>query len=69
MNLDFGIYAKYKKILGLTDKDIADRLGISRTYLNAIVNGKRREVGTIVKDIAQIIGIAENELKGDYDGD
>jgi len=49
----------------MTQTEMAKKLGISRTYLNGILNGKRKPSIKLAKKIAKLMGISYLELRKD----
>lgn len=47
---------------GLTQKELAERIGMDRKYLNKIVRGVRRP-GTYSSVLAQELGISEDDIR------
>jgi transcriptional regulator with XRE-family HTH domain len=52
-----------RKILNLSQKDFADSICISNTYLAGVENGSRRANDRIVKLCSMVFGISETWLK------
>lgn len=48
--------------LGLERGDLADRAGISYSYLAAIENGQRRPSSTVLRSIAEALGVRSHML-------
>lgn len=51
-----------RKKAGLTQEQIAERVGIDRTYFNAIENGRRRPALDIAIRIAQLLGVEVTDI-------
>ena len=46
-----------RKIKGLTQQEVADRVGISRTYYSQIENGDRDPATTVITNIAKTLDV------------
>ena len=46
-----------RKIKGLTQQEVADRVGISRTYYSQIENGERDPATTVITTIAKVLEV------------
>ena len=53
-----------RKALGITQADLAARLGISASYLNLIESDKRNIGGALLKQIADHLGVAVDLFDG-----
>jgi len=53
-----------RRALGITQAALSARLGISASYLNLIEAGKRNIGGSLLKRIAEALGLAIDELDG-----
>lgn len=51
------ILEQKRKERGLTQQDMADKIGVSRQYYNELENKKRQPSVTAAKKIAQILGL------------
>jgi transcriptional regulator with XRE-family HTH domain len=47
-----------RKLKGITQQEIANRVGISRTYYSQIENGDRDPSATIITNIAKALGVS-----------
>jgi transcriptional regulator with XRE-family HTH domain len=47
-----------RKLKGITQQEIANRVGISRTYYSQIENGDRDPAATIITGIAKALGVS-----------
>ena len=63
--MDIGQQLKvYMKRLGLTQKDIAERLGVSQPFISAICRGEKYPSTENILSICELLGITPNELFG-----
>lgn len=46
-----------RKLKGLTQQEVADRVGISRTYYSQIENGDRDPATTVITNIAKALDV------------
>lgn len=53
-----------RRALGITQSRLASEAGISASYLNLIESNKRNIGGTLLKRIADVLGVALDELDG-----
>ena len=59
---------KYRCKLGLTEKELAMRVGICRQYLNRLENGSRRNPSyNVLSKLAQELGVTVNDLVNNTD--
>lgn len=60
---DAGLYLEDKrKKKGITSAEAAEKLGISRTYLSEIENGRKLPSDKLIQDLADFYGISEVDL-------
>lgn len=53
----------FRKLKGLTQQELADRTGISLAVIGAVERGNRRPEEQVLIQIADVLGIALQELK------
>ena len=53
---------KYRQIQGLTQKQLADKVGISGAFMSLIEQGKNNPSDENLKKIAQVLGVSVEEL-------
>ena len=53
-----------RREIGITQAELARRIGISASYLNLIEWNKRRIAGTLLRNIAESLNLAIEELDG-----
>ena len=51
-----------RKLKDLTQQDVADNVGISRTYYSQIENGERDPATTIITSIAKTLGVDISDI-------
>ncbi|NLB53186.1 MAG: helix-turn-helix transcriptional regulator [Syntrophomonadaceae bacterium] len=56
----------YRELMGLTQKEVAEIIGISRQYLSEIENFKRNVGGRIIQALAKLLGVTTEELFFDH---
>lgn len=54
----------FRKLKGMTQTELADRLGVSIGLLGAIERGNRHAESSIIVRISEILGIDTDELTG-----
>ena len=55
---------EYRRQLGVTQAEMARRIGISASYLNLIERNKRRIAGTLLRNVADNLGVSIEDLDG-----
>lgn len=55
----------FRKLKGLTQKDLADRVHVSVFVLGSIERGQRLATSQLLQDIADALDIPLDELKGE----
>ena len=53
----------FRKLKGLTQQQLAERIGVSLAVLGAIERGNRKADDVILTKIAESLGVAVQELK------
>src|ERR1700761_1603960 len=53
---------EWRLFRGLTQAELADRIGKHRSYLNKIEHGARRYSPTLLASVANILGCSTNDL-------
>lgn len=61
--------ADYMSIQGLTQQELADRAGISRTTLSSYISARRYPRPAILERLAKSLGVSVGELTDNYQGD
>lgn len=55
----------YREIFGLSQRELADTLGLTRWAVNAIENGRRQPSPILAVRIEQITGVPREDLRPD----
>lgn len=58
-----------REFRGLSQQELADRLGMSDSAVSRLENGRRRLTTEIAKDIARVLGVAVGDLLGEPEAD
>ena len=53
-----------RKLKGLTQEDVADKVGVSRTYYAQIERGERNPSTTVITSIIEAIGVDLIDILG-----
>jgi transcriptional regulator with XRE-family HTH domain len=56
--------AKYREEKKITQTDLAEKLGLNRSYFNTIEKGKRTPSLPVLKEIADILEVSIDSLLG-----
>jgi len=51
-----------RKIKGMTQQEVADRVGISRTYYSQIENGERDPATTVITTITKVLEVNISDI-------
>ena len=51
-----------RKLKDLTQEQVADKVGISRTYYSQIENGERNPATTVIMDISKVLGVDISDI-------
>jgi len=58
----------FRKLKGLTQNELAEKLGVSVAILGAVERGTRKAEPRLVREIAATLGIDKDELNGTTGG-
>jgi len=58
----------FRKLKGLTQNELAEKLGVSVAILGAVERGTRKAEPRLVREIASTLGIDKDELNGTTGG-
>jgi transcriptional regulator with XRE-family HTH domain len=58
----------FRKLKGLTQQQLADRMGVSVAVLGSLERGTRRPDSKLMQRIAESLGIDYDELTGNENG-
>jgi transcriptional regulator with XRE-family HTH domain len=58
----------FRKLKGLTQQQLADRMGVSVAVLGSLERGTRRPDSKLMQRIAETLGIDYDELTGNESG-
>ena len=51
-----------RKLKDLTQEQVAEKVGISRTYYSQIENGERNPAATVIMDISKVLGVDISDI-------
>jgi len=51
-----------RKLKDLTQEQVADKVGISRTYYSQIENGERNPAATVIMDISKVLSVDISDI-------
>lgn len=58
----------FRKLKGLTQHELAEKLGVSVAIVGAVERGTRKAEPRLLREIASTLGVGEEELNGTTGG-